>query len=284
MRRKTTAPRPERPSPALGTVPYFAFMGIFLVLPVVANVLQAFKSGGSWSTDSLARVLEPQYVDAFVLTTNLSLVTALAGGALGLVLAWALAGAQHPLWLKNVLLSYSAMASQSGGVPLAFAFIATVGAQGLLTWLLPALLQGFRLDSFAGVALVYLYFQIPLMTVLMLPALSGLRREWHEAATTLGAKPGQYLKDIALPVLAPSLGGALLLLFANSFSAYATAYALAGGGLNLVPLLIGFFIAGNVMIDESFAAALATVMMFVIVIAMGARTLLDRRSRAWLDH
>lgn len=284
MRRKPTARRPGRPSPTMGTVPYFAFLGIFLVLPVVANVLQAFKSGGSWSTESMARVLEPQYVDAFVLTTNLSLVTALVGGALGLVLAWALAGAQRPFWLKNVLLSYSAMASQSGGVPLAFAFIATVGAQGLLTWLLPALLQGFRLDSFAGVALVYLYFQIPLMTVLMLPALSGLRREWHEAATTLGAKPGQYLKDIALPVLAPSLGGALLLLFANSFSAYATAYALAGGGLNLVPLLIGFFIAGNVMIDESFAAALATVMMFVIVIAMGARTLLDRRSRAWLDH
>ncbi|MFJ9441959.1 ABC transporter permease [Kitasatospora sp. NPDC101235] len=270
--------------PALGTLPYFAFLLVFLFLPVAANVLQAFQVAGAWSTASMARVFEPQYFDAFVLTTNLSLVTAVVGGAAGLVLAWALVGAERPRWLKNLALSYAAMASQSGGVPLAFSFIATIGGQGLVTWLLPGLLHGFRLDSFLGVALVYLYFQIPLMAVLMLPALAGLRREWHEAASTLGATGWRYAKDIALPVLAPSLGGALLLLFANAFSAYATAYALAGGGLNLVPLLIGFFIAGNVTIDESFAAALATVMMLVIVIAMGARALLERRSRAWLSH
>lgn len=271
-------------SPGLGTVPYFAFLFVFLILPVTANVLQAFKVNGAWSAESVARVFEAQYFDAFVLTTNLSLLTAVLGGAIGVVLAWALMGTQRPAWLRNLLLSYAAMASQSGGVPLAFTFIATIGAQGLVTQFLPGLLQGFRVDSFIGVALVYLYFQIPLMTVLMLPALVGLRREWHEAAATLGATNARFVRDVALPVLGPSLGGALLLLFANSFSAYATAYALAGGGLNLVPLLIGFFIAGNVMIDESFASALATVMMLVIVFAMGARALLERRSREWLDH
>jgi putative spermidine/putrescine transport system permease protein len=270
--------------PGSGVLPYFAFLGIFLVLPVAANVLQAFQSAGSWSVDSVVRVFAPQYFEAFVLTTNLSLLTALVGGIGGLLIAWGLLGEHGPEWLRNLVLSYSAMASQSGGVPLAFAFIATIGAQGLVTWLLPGLLTGFRLDSFAGVFLVYLYFQIPLMTMLMLPALAGLRREWYEAATTLGATGPEYLRDVAAPVLAPSLGGALLLLFANSFSAYATAYALAGGGLNLVPLLIGFFVSGNVTIDESFAAALATAMMLVIVAAMGARSLLERKSRTWLEH
>jgi putative spermidine/putrescine transport system permease protein len=281
-RPKATALALRRPT--LGVLPYFVFLAVFLLLPVAANVLQAFTVAGAWSTESMARVFEPQYLDAFVLTVNLSLLTAVVGGAAGLLLAWALVGSDRPRWLRNMLMSYSAMASQSGGVPLAFAFVATLGGQGLLTRLLPGLLQGFRLDSFPGVALVYLYFQIPLMAVLMLPALTGLRREWHEAAATLGATPRQYARDIALPVLAPSLGGALLLLFANAFSAYATAYALAGGGLNLVPLLIGFFIAGNVTVDDSFAAALATVMMLVIVIAMSGRALLERRSRAWLSH
>ena len=282
----TSVPVPVRGlrSPGLGTAPYFAFLVVFLILPVTANVLRAFTVNGAWSTESVAKVFEAQYFDAFVLTTNLSLLTAVVGGAIGLVMAWALMGTQRPAWLRNVLLSYAAMASQSGGVPLAFAFIATIGAQGLVTQLLPGLLEGFRVDAFIGVALVYLYFQIPLMTVLMLPALVGLRREWHEAATTLGATNARFVKDVAFPVLGPSLGGALLLLFANSFSAYATAYALAGGGVNLVPLLIGFFIAGNVMIDESFASALATVMMLVIVAAMGARAVLERRSRQWLDH
>ncbi len=270
-----------------GILPYFAFIAIFLVIPVLANFWSSIHQDGRLSFGSLAKLWEPQYRNAFMTSIDLSLLTALVGGACGLILAWALATMKRPRWLRSIVQSFSAVASQSGGVALAFAFIAAIGAQGLVTQLVTALTgsnlsDSIRLTSFFGLAIVYLYFQIPLMAILMVPSLEGIKAEWSEAAASLGASRWQYLRQIALPILLPSIAGSLLLLFANSFSAYATAYALTGGGVNLVPILVGFFISGNVVTDNSFAAALVTGMMVIIIIAMVVRALLLRRSTRWL--
>ena len=162
------------------------------------------------------------------------------------------------------------------------------GTEGLLTvaishgW--PGFRDSFSLTNFWGVSLVYLYFQIPLMATLMLPAMQGVRKEWYDAASSLGATRSQYIKDVVIPVLWPAMLGALLLLFANAFAAYATAYALAGGSLNLVPILIGFFISGNVLLNPGLAAALVTWMMIIIIAAMLLRVALTRRSEQWLSQ
>nr|WP_269329969.1 ABC transporter permease subunit [Kineosporia babensis] len=139
-----------------------------------------------------------------------------------------------------------------------------------------------RLQDFWGLTLVYLYFQTPLMAILVLPAIAGLRREWLESAQSLGAGRARYLWDITLPITAPAVAGAVLLLFANAFSAYATAYAISGGGANLVAVMIGFFISGNVLLDESFAAALVTGMVLVVALALLGRWLLLRRTTRWM--
>ena len=273
----------------VGLLPYFAFIAIFLLLPIIANVWTSLHNNeGVWSLDSMAKLGEAQYLSAFLNTMALSAVTAVLGGALGLIVAWALATLQRPRWLRSIMLSYSVVASQLGGIPLAFAFIAAIGSQGLITitvfeatgW---DLTETFAVSSFWGLVVVYLYFQVPLMAILVLPAIMGIRREWGESAITLGAGRVRYLLDILLPILSPAIGGAVLLLFANSFSAYATAYALSGGGANLVPILIGFFISGNVLTDQSFGAALATGMMLVITLAMVLRHLLVQRTTRWLQ-
>ncbi len=272
----------------LGLLPFLAFVGVFLVAPIVVNVWTSLTPKGSFSFDAIGKLFAPQYVDAFASTINLSVVTAVAGGILGLVLAWALVTADRPRWLRSLVLSFSALASQMGGVPLAFAFIAAVGAQGSITVMLRDstgwdLSDNIRLSSFWGLALVYLYFQVPLMTVLILPAFGALKKQWSEAAMSLGASRFQYLRDVVVPIMWPAVAGSLLLLFANSFSAYATAYALGGSQLNLVPMLIGFFVSGNVMLDESFGAALVTGMIAIVVAALSLRSLLERKSRRWLS-
>ncbi|WP_197059340.1 ABC transporter permease subunit [Cryobacterium sp. MLB-32] len=273
----------------LGLLPYFAFIAVFLLLPIAANVWTSLHdSTGGWSLDSLMKIGRPQYLSAFLSTMTLSTVTALLGGALGLLVAWALATLERPRWLRSVMLSFSVVASQLGGIPLAFAFIAAIGSQGMITiavfdatgW---DLTDTFALSSFWGLVVVYLYFQVPLMAILMLPALMGIRREWSESARSLGAGRLRYLIDIMLPILSPAIGGALLLLFANAFSAYATAYAVSGGGANLIPILIGFFISGNVLSDQGLGAALSTGMMVIITLAMLLRHLLVRRSTRWLS-
>lgn len=268
-------------------LPYLLFVAVFLIVPIFANLWNTFFGNGEFSTTAFTAVFQKQFVDSFVLTGELSILTALVGGVLGLLLAWALAFTRHPSWLRRLISSFSALASQSGGVQLAYAFIAAVGTQGVLSrvldGVLPGMMANFKVTGFWGVALVYLYFQIPLMATLMLPAIGSLKKSWYEAAVSLGATRGQYLRDVALPVLWPAVAGSLLLLFANAFAAYATAYALSGGGLNLVPILIGFYISGNVLMDPSMAASLVTWMMIVIIASMWLRSILIRRSSRWLD-
>lgn len=274
---------------ALGALPYFLFVLVFLILPILANTLRSFQDPqGNFSFSTMAEAIGPNYRGAFVLTFNLSLFTAVVGGFFGVILAWALTHQQRPKKFAALINSFSALAAQSGGVGLAYAFIALLGTEGLLTvaisqgW--PGFRGGFSLTNFWGVSLVYLYFQIPLMATLMLPAMQGVRKEWYDAASSLGATRNQYIKDVVIPVLWPAMLGALLLLFANAFAAYATAYALAGGSLNLVPILIGFFISGNVLLNPGLAAALVTWMMIIIIAAMLLRVALTRRSEQWLSQ
>lgn len=275
-------------TPAIGLIPFLAFMVMFLVLPVMVNFWTAVHTpDGAWSLDAVRRLGQDQYLSAFVNSLQLSVTTALLGGLFGVILAWALAATQRPRWLRDAILSYSGLASQMGGVPLAFAFVAALGTQGLVTVALRDSLgidlsQTISLSSFGGLTLVYLYFQVPLMAILMLPAVQGLRPQWQESAASLGAGRLRYLTTVVAPVIAPALVGALLLLFANSFAAYATAFALSGGGASLVPVLMGFFIAGNVTIDESFGAALAAGMVLVVATSMGLRALVLRRATRWV--
>ncbi|MGP6174488.1 ABC transporter permease [Corynebacterium sp. A21] len=273
----------------LGALPFFAFVAAFLIIPIITNTIVAFQApDGSFTVETMVTAIGPDYRSAFVDTALLSVITAVVGGAFGLILSWALVTADRPGWLKGLVSSFSALASQSGGVQLAFAFVAALGTQGLITGMIefffPGSMSEFSITSFTGVTIVYLYFQVPLMAILMLPAIGGVKKSWFEAASSLGASRWQYLRDVALPVLWPSILGSLLLLFANAFAAYATAYALAGGSLNLVPILIGFFISGNVLLNPGMAAALVTWMMIIILVAMGIRFLLTRKSDQWLNN
>jgi len=273
----------------LGALPFFAFVAAFLIIPIIANLIRAFQDpAGRFSVATMAEAVGPTYRQAFWLTTQLSLLTAVIGGVLGVILAWALVSADGPRWLTSLVSSFSALASQSGGVQLAFAFVAMLGTQGMVTgWIesiAPGAMAEFSITGFLGVTIVYLYFQVPLMAILMLPAMGGVKKAWYEAAASLGASKFQYLRDVAVPVLWPSIIGSLLLLFANAFAAYATAYALAGGSLNLVPIVIGFLISGNVLLNPGLAAALVTWMMIIILAAMGIRFLLTRKSDQWLSN
>ena len=183
--------------------------------------------------------------------------------------------------------TFSGVASQFGGVPLAFAFVASIGSAGLLTSLLAKIGidlygTGFSLLSFAGLVIVYLYFQIPLMLIIMTPAVEGLRRSWREAADGLGASTFQYWARVGIPLLTPAFIGGVVLLFANAFAAYATAQVLTSGSVNLVPIQIGFFVQGNVFAGQSQVGyALALGMIVVVSVALAINIVLQRRVARW---
>lgn len=267
----------------LGAAPFFLFLTAFLVIPVIANTAVAFSDANQqFTTANLTEAIQEPYTEAFLLSTQLSLVTAAIGTLGGIALAWALTFTPKTGKLAALVNSFAALASQAGGVTLAYAFIALLGAQGFITQLLPQLFTDFSLTSFWGITIVYSYFQIPLMTILMLPALAGMQNTWYTAAISLGATKTQFLRDIALPILWPAIAGSFLLLFANAFAAYATVYALTGGSINLVALVVGFLISGNVLLNPALAAALITWMIVIICATLGIRFYLTRRSKQWL--
>ncbi len=272
----------------LGVAPFFAFVGLFLLLPSVSLVTGAFQNeAGGFTFENVRTLFEPQFLNAYKTSIALSALTAVLGGLFGLLLAYAALSEGTPRWVRPVITTFSGVAANFAGVPLAFAFVATLGTTGIVTQFLNGALGldlyggGFSLFTFTGLALIYLYFQIPLMILVIAPAIDGLRKEWREAASNLGATPAQYWRLVGLPILFPSIMGAVVLLFANAFAAYATPYALTSGQINVVPVLIGQVFQGDVLSNPHQGHALALGMILVIAASTIAYTLLQRRTARW---
>ena len=261
----------------------------FLFVPAGEITVGAFKSTHGVATlDHVRQLWHQPYLDEYWLSVKISLITAAGGCVLGLCIAYAAIREGTPRFLRTILTTFSGVAANFAGIPLAFAFIATLGTIGIVTAFMRDHLgydpyaHGFTIFGQTGVEITYLYFQIPLMILVIAPAIDGLRKEWREAASNLGASSFQYWRYVGIPVLLPSILGAFILLFGNSFSAYATAYGLAGNSVFLVPITIGFYYSGNVLSDPHLAQALAFGMFVVLAVMMLLYVPLQRRSARWM--
>ncbi|MEO9240316.1 MAG: ABC transporter permease subunit, partial [Jatrophihabitantaceae bacterium] len=243
----------------------------------------------SFTGSNVSSALHGVYLTGIENSLMLALVSGVIGALVGLLLAWAIVNSRGNL-LTRFVSTAAAVLANFGGVPLAFLFIATVGNSGLLTRILANQFKinlhdslHFDLYSLTGLELVYLYFQIPLMVLVITPALEGLKPQWQEAAANLGASRWQYWRHVGAPILAPNVLGASLLLFCSGFSAYATADALTSGAFPLTPLQIHAVLSGNVLAGlENLGDALAFIMVVIVVPLMVIYQLLQRRTTRWL--
>ncbi len=274
----------------LGLLPFFAFVVAFLLAPSSFIFIGSFQDlKGSFTLQNIiSLVTEPTIVAAYWLSIRISAVTAIGGGLLGFLLAYAVTIGGLPTPFRSALITFSGVASNFAGVPLAFAFVAVLGRTGFITAILKNFFNfniyqhGFNLYSFAGLSLTYMYFQFPLMVLIMAPALDGLKREWREASENLGASSFQYWQYIALPILLPSILGTMILPFGNAFGAYATAYALTGGSLNLVTIQIGAQMRGDVLHNPNLGYALAFGMVVIMAFSLAGYSWLQRQTERWL--
>lgn len=279
----------------LGVTPFFLFAILFILLPSFSLLTGSFfDAEGNLTIDNIAELFtNPTIVNAYKLSIQISSVTALSGGLFGFLLAYSITIGGLPKFMRRILITFSGVASNFAGVPLAFAFVATLGRTGFITMLLDVYLfqrffgiklyqTGFNLYSFTGLALTYMYFQFPLMVLIMTPALDGLKREWREAAENLGATGFEYWTRIALPILLPPILGTMVLLFGNAFGAYATAYALTGGALPIITIQIGAQIRGDVLHNPNLGYAMAMGMVFIMAISLAGYSWLQKFSERWL--
>jgi putative spermidine/putrescine transport system permease protein len=272
-----------------GLTPFALYVLLFLGIPTTLAVVSGFfTEDGSFTLDNVAGLVAPSVLATFGSSFWVSAVTAVVGAVVGALVCYALLGTRADGALRSFIDSASSVLAQFGGVMLAFAFIATIGGQGLVTVLLKDRLgidifeNGVWLYQVPGLLPVYIYFQVPLMIITFLPALEGLKTQWAEANATLGGTRFTYWTRIAFPVLAPSFFGSLLLLFANAFSSYATAAALISQGAQIVPLQIrGALVSETVLGRENMAGALALGMVIVMVVVMWGYSALQSRTSRW---
>jgi putative spermidine/putrescine transport system permease protein len=270
-------------------VPFLAYTAAFLLLPAANVLIGAFQSpDGGYTLDNIRTLFEEPYRTAFKNSIEVSLITAVLGGLFVLLIAYSAIREGTPRFLRTGLTTFSGVAANFAGIPLAAAFVATLGVLGVMTQFLTNQLgwnpydHGFSLFTKTGIEIVYLYFQIPLMILVIAPAIDGLRREWREAASSLGASSFQFWRHVGMPILLPSLLSAIVLLFGNAFAAYATAYGLTGGSVGLVPITIGFFLSGDVLDNPHLAQALALGMFVVLGVMMLLYIPLQRASSRWM--
>jgi putative spermidine/putrescine transport system permease protein len=271
----------------LSVLPFVALFAIFLLWPTLTVVYRSLMSTGALSFEQWIRAISGPYRDAFIASIQLSAITAVLGLVLGTALAISIRGVSESSPIRSFAESWSAVASQQGGVPLAFAFIALLGNQGLLTRILNELGldiidAGFSISNFWGWVVVYLYFQIPLMFLVVLPAVLSLKNSWFEGAETLGASRMRAWLSVGFPILLPTLLTGFLLLFVNAFAAYATVYALSSQSGSLVPLQIRFILQGNIITGENdLGYSLVTVSIFLLLGMFVVVQIVQRRFSRW---
>ncbi|TCL74942.1 ABC transporter permease subunit [Rhizobium sp. BK251] len=272
----------------LGILPFTIFALLFLIVPTLYLVAGAFLTPeGDFTLKNIGDLFTPSIMGAYWISIRVSVASAVGGAVIGFFLAWAIVLGGLPSWVRSSLLTFSGVASNFAGVPLAFAFLATLGRTGLVTLFLRDWFgfnlygTGFNLLSFFGLTITYIYFQIPLMVLILTPALDGMKKEWREAAEILGATNRQYWTMVALPILWPSLLGTTLLLFANAFGAIATAYALTGSSLNIVPILLYAQIRGDVLHNANLGYAIALGMIVITGVSNVLYLMLRMRAERW---
>ena len=292
-----------------GLIPYFLFVGVGLILPIAFLCWQALRktvvtgthrdqvtqqfvqeSHTSFTLSNLHDSVQGINLTSLETSVKLSAITAVIAAVVGVFLAQAVVSSKGS-WLKSLVTTASAVTANFGGIPLAFLFIATLDANaGVFTKFLQDHLDlslqrdlGFQLSEMSGITLVYMYFLVPLMVLVIMPALEGIKAQWGEAAQNLGATRLQYWRWVAGPVLLPSFLGSLLLLFCAAFSAYATASAL-NSGFDLVTIRIASVLSGNVIAgQENLGAALAVDMIALVLPLTAVYLLLQRRTSRWLS-
>lgn len=286
----STPPSTRRlPWDVLAVAPFAIFAVMFLFLPTLSLIAAAFTDRtGNFTLQNILDLGTGQIVAAYWISIRISGASAILGAIIGLAITLAIIRGRLPAGLRSAVMTFSGVASNFAGVPLAFAFISTLGRLGLVTIVLKTVFgfdlyrSGFNLLSFWGLTLTYLYFQIPLMVLIIAPAVDGLKKEWSEAAQMLGASQWQFWRYIGLPILWPSFLGTLSLLFANAFGAIATAWALTGSNLNIVTVLLYNQIRGDALQNPGLGAALALGMIVITSCANIIYLVIAHRAERWM--
>ena len=266
--------------------PFVIFCAMFELIPTGALLLGSVGGVERHSLEWIAKVFtNPTFQKSITNSLLLAVTSSLLGAVIGTAIGYAITRTRRDR-VRRALVTLASLSSNAGGVSLGFAFITILGSAGMITILLKTfgidLLSFFSIYSVIGLIVVYLYFQVPLMIVLMLPAFAGLHADWAEASAALGGTGRDFWRRVGVPVLMPSIVAGTVLLFVSSMGAYATAQALIGSRINLMTIQISILRRGEILYQPAQADAMATVLLIMVALSVLAYHLIQRRAQRWI--
>ena len=272
----------------LALIPFLFLIVMYELLPLIMLVVDSLKSEQSkdilFTLENYQKIFSTlSYRKAIANSLKITSIST----AFGIVIAFLGARAAYNSRgrFRNVYLTVLNMTSNFAGVPLAFAYMIILGNAGVVKQIADmygiGFLQDFDLYSSTGLTMIYIYFQIPLSTLLLIPAFNGIRKEWGEANMLLGGTSARFWQKVGIPVLLPSLFSTLSVLFANALSAYATAYALLMNNFSLLPINISASFVGDIKSKPKLGAALSVVMMIIMSIVILVNNYITKKTTKW---
>lgn len=252
-------------------LPFVVVTLLYELMPLVMVVIRSFQPdmGGNFTLENYETVFTKLlYQKAMINSLKISVVSAVVGIAVAFLGAQAIHLEQGKM--GRFFMMILNMVSNFAGIPLAFAYMILLGNAGLMVHIGESLgveaLANYNLYTSNGMSMIYIYFQIPLATLLLIPAFDGVRKEWKEAALLLGSREGYFWRKVGIPVLMPSILGTFSVLFANALAAYATVYALMMNNISLLPVQIAGSYVGEVKTKPGLGGALSVIMMLMMVL------------------
>ena len=287
-RLKTVSNRSMRYYYLLALLPFLFLVVMYELLPLIMLIIDSFQldkdPSVAFTLDNYIKIFSTLSYKTAIL--NSLKITAIST-AVGIVIAFLGARAAHNSRgkFRNVFLTVLNMTSNFAGVPLAFAYMIILGNAGVIKQIANmygiGFLQNFDLYTSTGLTIMYIYFQIPLSTLLLIPSFNGIRKEWSEANMLLGGTNAQFWGHVGIPMLLPSIFSTISVLFANALCAYATAYALLMNNFSLLPVNISASFVGDIKTKPKLGAALSVVMMLILCIVILINNYITKKTAKW---
>ena len=252
----------------LTAVPLFLLALMFIAFPLFGMVKDSFlsKEGVITLANYFEVLSKPIYHSAIKNSLYLSFLSTLIGLAVSFLMALSIT--QIGKKTQGIVQSILNMTSNFAGLPLSFAFVVILGNSGILIAFLSSLgisiLENFNLYSVDGLLLLFIYFQLPLGTLMLLPAFQGIRKEWKEAAELMGASPWYFWMKIGIPIIFSSIADTCSLLFANALTAYATIVMLVTTNVPILAVKITSMFTGEMAQQKELGSALSIVMLLIM--------------------
>lgn len=262
-------------------LPFLVLVCMFELVPLATMIIRSFSKdkGSGFTFEHYLTIFEKQiYLTAIKNSLGLTLFAAVAGMIIVFLLAMALSNSKKKM--RGVYMSMLTLTSNFAGLPLAFSFITMLGYSGVFVLIGKQLgiqsLAEYNLYTVSGLALIYIYFQIPMGTLLLLPAFEGIHKEWKESAALMKANSFQFWWKVGIPVMMPSIAGTFTMLFANALTAYATPFMLIANSIPLLPVKISDMFVGDLRSRPELGSALSITMLLIMLLVIGLSNLVKR--------